>query len=200
MATLSRAATAALLVAACAAAPGCISSQRRLDAKAGQDRAALAFVAEWPGSEAPSDVPATVRQAALGSMKARHFQASAIHSSAYLETFTQQKLSRSRVEALRKLAPDAHTRVLVETSPRWFSQLNGQVKWTVAVRVSIDGPTDAVGAGGETPAKAPLTVDDSVTVFTRYAYEGPREALDRAAPVIARVLEGAIDEYLASAN
>lgn len=194
-----------LVLGAALVLTGCVSSQAPLVAHPEKARAAVAFVADPQGPDAPEDVPYAVRREAARVFQKHGFTTSDVPTASYLPAFRAQKLSRARYEFLAKAQPNTDHVVLVETTARWFSQLSGQVKWTVDVRVTVGAPAAQASAGtppaasssASSAAQAPIRMTDTFAVFARYPYEGPREATERAASSIARLLDRALDEYLA---
>ncbi len=92
-----------------------------------------------------------------------------------------------RLDALSEAAPDAPLRLLVEASARFFSQMNGQYRWTVEVHLEL------VPAGQ--PERA-LTDRFEVPVFLQFDHEGEPEALLGALPVVERRLGALLDSHL----
>ena len=95
--------------------------------------------------------------------------------------------SASRVSLLAEGAEAGGLLVLVESSARFFSQMNGRFRWTVEVKITL-------APGGEPDH----SVVDSfeVPVFLQFNHEGEDEALREGLPVIERRLGALLDSYL----
>ena len=76
--------------------------------------------------------------------------------------------------------------LLVETAPSYYSEMNGQYRWTVGVTLTL-----AEGAG------APVEAQFDVPVFLRYHHEREAEAVDAATPVVARRVAQLVDAWVA---
>lgn len=90
-----------------------------------------------------------------------------------------------RLAALVEDAGDAPLRLLIEADARFFSQMNGQYRWTVDLSLTL-APSEE-GA-------ATLTDHVEVPVFLQYDHEGEPEALTAALPVLERRLGALLDQ------
>ena len=100
---------------------------------------------------------------------------------------TPRPASASRVSLLAEGAEAGGLLVLVESSARFFSQMNGRFRWTVEVKITL------------APSGEPdQSVVDSfeVPVFLQFNHEGEDEALAEGLPVIERRLGALLDSYL----
>lgn len=79
--------------------------------------------------------------------------------------------------------------VLVESTPRFSSQMNGRYRWTVAVNLRI-ARADALDQAE--------TVGFTVPVHLLFAHEGAEQALAEASPSIARRVGRLVDDWTAS--
>ncbi len=92
--------------------------------------------------------------------------------------------SAQRLDALAQTQVGAV--LLVETAPSFYSELNGQYRWTVGVRLSLaEGDDD------------PLYATFDVPVFLRYHHEREAEAVVAATPVVSRRAAQLVDTWMA---
>lgn len=87
----------------------------------------------------------------------------------------------------RFAAGGAEPLLLVETAPVFYSELNGQYRWTVGVKVAV-----------VTDGQAVQSVSFDVPVFLRFHHEREADAVDAAAPVVARRVGEVLDTWLRS--
>jgi hypothetical protein len=90
-----------------------------------------------------------------------------------------------RLEALIGDAGDAPLRLLIEADARFFSQMNGQYRWTVDLSLTLSSSQEGA---------ATLTDHVEVPVFLQYDHEGEPEALAAALPVLERRLGSLLDQ------
>lgn len=95
--------------------------------------------------------------------------------------------SASRVSLLAGDAASGGLLVLVESSARFFSQMNGRFRWTVEVKITLAPAND--------PDRAVIDSFE-VPVFLQFNHEGEDEALIEGLPVIERRLGALLDSYL----
>ena len=76
--------------------------------------------------------------------------------------------------------------LLVETAPVYFSELNGQYRWTVGVALTF--------SDGESFRQATF----EVPVFLQYHHQREADAVDASAPVVTRRVGELLDAWLAS--
>lgn len=74
--------------------------------------------------------------------------------------------------------------LLVETAPVYFSEMNGQYRWTVAVALTL--------SDGETFRQATF----EVPVFLQYHHQREADAVDASAPVVTRRVGEMLDAWL----
>jgi len=90
-----------------------------------------------------------------------------------------------RLAALLQDAGDAPLRLLIEADARFFSQMNGQYRWTVELTLTLSPSREGATA----------QIDHvEVPVFLQYDHEGEPEALMAALPVLERRLGTLLDQ------
>jgi hypothetical protein len=129
------------------------------------------------------DTPDRFDSAVLTEASRRSLVPALVQEPRPLEPLTATRETAPRV---RLLAPDpaAGAVLLVETRPVYYSELNGQYRWTVGVVVTL--------AGAETP----YTRSFDVPVFLQYHHEREDEAVNAASPVVARQVGEVLDAWL----
>lgn len=133
------------------------------------------------GASAPLTEDTLSRLAAV--VQARNLSPRSLSAPGLAETIS----APLRLERLAAEAGDASAVVLVEASARFFSQMNGQYRWTVDVRLTVaprGDPSHGSTDGFEVP------------VFLQFDHEGEPEALSGALPIIERRLGALLDLYL----
>lgn len=100
-----------------------------------------------------------------------------------LSTISSTRLTARRLAILSD--DGAPLVLLVETEAMYTTQMEGRLRWTVSVTLSLD-PAD-----GE-----PTTSDFSVPVFLQFQHQDADDALLGAAPIIERHVGYLLDEYL----
>lgn len=101
--------------------------------------------------------------------------------SALLPAFQRQRDSHARAAAV-PLSGDAT--LIVETTPAFYSEMNGKYRWTVAVTLTLL-PTDRVERF-------------DVPVFLQYHHEREQAAVAAATPVVARRVGQLLDAWLSA--
>ena len=96
---------------------------------------------------------------------------------------SEQRLTSRRLSVLSEQG--APLVLLVETEAEYTAQMEGRLRWSVQVTLSLD-PAD-----GE-----PSTSKFSVPVFLQYQHQDADDALEGAAPIIERHVGFLLDEYL----
>jgi hypothetical protein len=96
---------------------------------------------------------------------------------------SDQRLTSPRLSVLSEQG--APLVLLVETEAEYTAQMEGRLRWSVQVSLSLD-PAD-----GE-----PTTSEFSVPVFLQYQHQDADDALEGAAPIIERHVGFLLDEYL----
>ncbi|MBM4390111.1 MAG: hypothetical protein FJ090_03230 [Deltaproteobacteria bacterium] len=89
-----------------------------------------------------------------------------------------------RIAVLREAYPGAI--LLVETEPSYYSEMNGQYRWTVGVTLTI--------TEGNAP---PVAAEFDVPVFLAYHHEREAEAVAAATPVVSRRVGQLLDTWIA---
>lgn len=96
---------------------------------------------------------------------------------------SDQRLTSPRLSVLSEQG--APLVLLVETEAEYTAQMEGRLRWSVQVSLSLD-PAD-----GE-----PTTSEFSVPVFLQFQHQDADDALEGAAPIIERHIGFLLDEYL----
>ena len=153
----------------------------------GGDRAIEVLCVVDSAGERPAAVaPATFARAIESAVALRHLQPAAVDPQLF-ETdglFSKVRDTAHRAESLR-LSISAPF-LLVESAPLFYSELNGQYRWTVGVHLSLQG---AQGS--------PSHAEFDVPVFLQYHHDAEPEAVTAAAPVVARRVGELVDNWLA---
>jgi len=106
---------------------------------------------------------------------------------AMLTAFEARRTTPHRLGWLAEIEPAAPLDLLVETEPRFYSQLSGRYRWTVDVHITLSPRAK--------PEEA-LTADVSIPVFLEFYREKEPEALVAASALIERDVSYLLDEYL----
>jgi hypothetical protein len=131
------------------------------------------------------DTPVRFDTAILGAVGARNLVPNLVESADRLAPLTPNRDTAPRLRALADEAGNGPL-LLVETRPVYYSELNGQYRWTVGVDVTLAG------------APSPFSAHFDVPVFLRYHHEREEEAVDAASPVVARKVGEVLDAWLGS--
>ncbi len=92
--------------------------------------------------------------------------------------------TQQRLDMLREAEDGAI--LLIETEPSYYSEMNGQYRWTVGVTLTL--------AEGNAP---PVEAQFDVPVFLAYHHEREAEAVTAATPVVARRVGQLVDAWIA---
>ncbi len=152
----------------------------------GSHTVAVAFAVDAArdcGVAVPPELHQTVRRV----LSARNLGVVEVPTGDYGAAFAAQRLSRTRLARLAQVAHHADLLLLVETFPRYYSQLGGRFRWTVQVRLTLARKT-ALGDA--------LSDDFTVPVFLDYPHQHERAALASAAASIGRELSSRLDDFL----
>lgn len=138
--------------------------------------------------DAPTDAPATdtperLDRAVLDAVSTRKLVPRLLEAAVDLAPAHTSRETAPRLRALTAAAGD-NAVLLVETRPVFYSELNGQYRWTVGVVVSLEGPG------------APAARSFDVPVFLQYHHEREADAVDAAAPIVARKVGELLDGWL----
>ncbi|GDX80891.1 hypothetical protein LBMAG42_27020 [Deltaproteobacteria bacterium] len=128
--------------------------------------------------------PAAFDVAVVGAAGRRKLVTLLVEGGPAFDTFTAVRDTSRRITALKEESRDTPL-LLVETAPVFFSELNGQYRWTVAVHVSL---VAADGTFNEARFDVP--------VFLQYHHQREAEAVDAASPVVERRVGEVIDTWL----
>lgn len=150
----------------------------------GADRpVAVVGVIDAAGATPAADTPDRFDAALLAEARVRKLAPALTEGADVLRTCTDKRTTEQRTEALQGAAPT----LLVETAPVFYSELNGQYRWSVGVKVTLAVAGHAV-----------QSASFDVPVFLRYHHEREAEAVDAAAPVVARHVGELLDNWLRS--
>lgn len=135
-------------------------------------------------TDAPAvDTPERFDAAVLETVSRRKLVPRLLEAEGELAAVQGSRETGPRVRALAPALAGAPV-LLVETRPVYYSELNGQYRWTVGVVVTLQG--------GETPS----TRSFDVPVFLQYHHQREADAVDAAAPVVARKIGEVLDGWL----
>lgn len=147
----------------------------------------VAAVLEYLDSDAVEPWPDEVEAKVTELLAARNLPPTLLDD-AVISSWSELRGSRQRLEQLSAGGSgDAALLLLLEAHAEFYSQLNGQYRWTVDVRASL-APT------GDLDATA--VEEFEVPVFLFQYNEREREALAAAAPGIERELSAMVDRFL----
>lgn len=139
-------------------------------------------VLDAAGDAAASDTPKPLDDALLAEARLRKLSPTLEEAPAVLGTFTDKRQTDQRLEVL-----GADATLLVETAPVFYSELSGQYRWTVGVKVTL-------AIGGKHVQEAAF----DVPVFLRYHHQREADAVEAAAPVVSRRVGELLDGWLRS--
>lgn len=174
-----------LLSALLAIAAGCIPHTPPVQAPAPMPTALVAVLtrADEGGGSTVGTVADPVQHALEAVLKAHNLDA--IRDPNAVAAFGSRRSTALRLGWMGSALNEVPLMVLVEAEARFFSQLGGQYRWTVAVSVSVQARDGA-----------PTTDSFEVPVFLSYDHEAEPEALDAALPVIEQRLGALLDNAL----
>lgn len=160
---------------------GCLKQPPAVPAATNEPVALAALLSSVDdGGTAPAADEVLTRLSAV--VQARNLSPRAVQAEPLAKSTTGQR----RLELLAEAGAEASLLVLVESSARFFSQMNGQYRWTVEVRLHVVP---------RARPEAALTDAFEVPVFLIYDHEGEAEALVGALPVIERRLGLLLDQH-----
>lgn len=135
-------------------------------------------------SDAPAvDAPERFDGAVLEAVSRRKLVPVLLQSEGELAGVLGSRETGPRLLALAPAAAGAPL-LLVEMRPVYYSELNGQYRWTVGVVLTLQG------------APTPATRSFDVPVFLQYHHQREADAVDAAAPVVARKVGEVLDGWL----
>lgn len=137
------------------------------------------------GDAPTADAPESLDTAVAAALSARKLSPNVLSAEAWQTALGPARGTEQREAALAASSPGQPS-VLVELTPAFYSELSGQYRWTVGVKMSLTVPDSNT-----------FDASFSVPVFLRYAHEGASEAVANAAPVISRRLGEMVDIWLA---
>lgn len=145
----------------------------------------VANVMDSTTDAAAAGTPAGFDAAVVGAVGRRKLVTVFVEGGPAFDTFTAVRDTSRRITALKVESGDASL-LLVETAPVFFSELNGQYRWTVAVHVTL------VADGTFNEARF------DVPVFLQYHHQREAEAVEAASPVVERRVGEVLDAWLAA--
>lgn len=162
-----------LILAACALhhEPVRASSPQPLDVVV-----ALSTVVD-PAVTGPS---ASLQAALAGAMDVRNVSPTWVSDDKYVSLFQSTRDTRRRTALLGS----TQALLLVETETAYYSELSGRFRWTVHTTLTLE--------------PAGLTDTFDVPVFLQFAHEKEPEAVEAAAPTIARHVGELLDGWLSA--
>ena len=138
------------------------------------------------GTDPVCGVPAALNTALASAVAARKLAPEVLFGGDAAAAVGSARSTEQRLSALAAGAPDK-AKLLIETTPSFYSELSGQYRWTVGVELSL-----------VVPDGTHFDAEFSVPVFLHYAHEGQDDAVAQAAPVIARRTGEMLDIWLAT--
>lgn len=120
-------------------------------------------------------------------LQARNLPATPV--SDWATVFSSRRDTAYRLQWLAGRSGHAATLVLIELQAQYYSQMNGQYRWTVELSATL---SDA--------AQTELALSRSLTipVFLQYEHQREQDAITAAIPVIEREVGALVDAYLGS--
>ncbi len=147
----------------------------------------LATLVEYPDKRDISPTPAGLANRVERTLTLRNLEPDPLPPERFTGVFADKRTTPHRMEFLSSQLPGADLLLLVETEPRFYSQLTGRYRWTVKVRLTIAEP----GHMGES-----VSTEVKVPVFMEYYHEKEPQVVEAAGPIIERHLGFLLDEYL----
>ncbi len=155
---------------------GCLTPRTLSQAPEATPLAVLYSMQERSGAGAP--VPAGLADALDVAVRTRSFEPIRVEGSGLARGSTAKTLQRMSAHAKA-----AHI-LLVEVRATYYTQINGLFRWTVAGRLSLQGPGGA------------LHRDFSIPAFVRFAFEKEEAAILAAKGQLEAEVHGLITEFL----
>lgn len=143
-------------------------------------------IVDTVGAAGTHDAPSRLDEALVASLQSRSLQPTVLEPERVESTLAGNRGSEQREQALIA-AFSGQATLLVETAPQFYSELSGQYRWTVGVKLRL-----------ASPGSTQLDSEFSVPVFLSFAHEGELEAVGAAAPIIARRVGEMVDISMAS--
>lgn len=170
-----------------AALAGCTPKAAAPVASATGQTIAVLALHDHLGDDGVETAPDALAQALDAVARQRGLQSTPVSG---VESLENRRTAAHRLEWLVGQTQGADLLLLVQTQPRYYSQMGGLYRWTVEVEATIAHPSDP--ARGE-------TIRFDVPVFLTYDHEREDAALAAAAPAIARRTAALLDEWLGGA-
>lgn len=174
----------ALLLATAAGFVACIPKAAPPRAKSTLEVRA-AFVNDRDEGQGVEPLPDAAVAPSLAALKERNLAGKPVGREVVDVAFRSKRATAQRLAVLANAEADLV--LLVETRVRFYSQLNGRYRWTVAATVSL-GRRDAIAEAA--------TSETSIAVFLDYDHQREPEALAAAGPRIADEVARLADELV----
>lgn len=120
-------------------------------------------------------------------LESRNLQPRAVPPTTYTEVFQRRRATPHRLAHLVENTSDTELIFLVETEPRFYSQLSGRYRWTVSMALTL--------APRGSPEEA-VTSEVKVPVFLQFYHQKEHAAIEAATPLVERHVGYLLDEYL----
>lgn len=149
-----------------------------------------AVVASVQGSPDRSGVeanPAALDAAVARELAGLGLAAKAIPSAEAVTAFENRTRSTQRMAWVVEQQGSADLAVLVEASARFYAEMSGRYRWTVAVTLQA-----------ARPGQPPVVESMEIPVFLDYAHLQAPDAIAAAAPMVARRLRVVLEDALAA--
>ena len=172
------------IVAALVAA-GCVKQAQPVQAPSPWTVAVVA-VLEAAESGELQVAPAGLTDALQAETNRRALNAVVPESASWMETFEARRTTEQRVVHVAETA-NTDLLLVVETEPRWYSQIAGRFRWTVDVDVSFGRSADPNGA---------VHQHFEVPVTLLFDHQREPEAVAEATSIIDRRVAALLDQWL----
>lgn len=179
---------AVFFLALCAVAlTSCLTAHRQVVRAPHPTEVSFAMVMGFSDKLEVAACPASVVQAMERVLTERNLVPKDQSGAALLEAFQSKRLPAHRVAWMQETFAEAPLTLLVETEPRFYSQLSGRYRWTVKARISLV-PKGQPEMGMVSEFEGP--------VFMEFYHQKEAEVLEQAAPILERQLGLLLNEYL----
>lgn len=148
---------------------------------------AVAVVLASVDERAVQGGPDAVDRRIADALEARNLVMVPVAAERFVEPFTRARTTPHRLTFLAEEVDGAPVVLLIESTVRFSSQINGRYRWTVDVEATLGHPD-----GPEPLATRSFTVPVALV----YYHEREAEALAEASPVIARQVGALLDGWI----
>ena len=176
-----------LLALALSCATGCLQ-KRPVVRLATRTAVAVGYVLDHDLDSGAEDVPLRLKQQIAAALAERNLEVQEVPFAD--AKFASLKGSPRRFSQLGNVGKDAPLALLVETKAQFYSQLNGQFRWVVSVKLSV----------GDRKQPDVLTSAFDESAILVYEFEKEPEAVARASHVIAERSGALLDQLLSNAD